>query len=330
MYQTFANLEETTRNLSLNSVLFGSLTLIALVVISILLKDKEKLKMPLFSIMTAVILGVTAVISISTIYLNIKSETGGPVHWHADIEFWACDTELEIRDPTAWYSNKIGTNSYHEHDDKRIHLEGVALDKSVDASLGRFMEVIGGEITSSSLKLPVNGVDDYIELDRDGDHDSSSNSSVKTATKPFPDEAIATDGKYAIATFDESVDCPNSPGSSLQTYVYRTNPANDKEYYQEKLTDPASHVMAEESTIPTGDCLIVEFGPLSETTDKLCKQYGIFDTDMCVDFGVPEENKAVCDLKEIQKPGAGCALDSVSCDQFDTEATPYIPPQEEN
>ena len=64
----------------------------------------------------------TGILIGSTIYLNTNSDSGGPVHWHADIEFWACGNEIELRDPTG-FSNKIGTGTLHEHDDHRIHLD---------------------------------------------------------------------------------------------------------------------------------------------------------------------------------------------------------------
>ena len=29
-----------------------------------------------------------------TIYINVNSETLGPVHWHADFELWQCDERM--------------------------------------------------------------------------------------------------------------------------------------------------------------------------------------------------------------------------------------------
>lgn len=90
----------------------------------------------------------------STVYTNMLSHTKGPVHWHADIEIWACGEQLDIIDPVG-LSNRVGTSTFHEHNDNRIHVEGVVEDIS-DASLHRFFEFIGGEINSSGLTLLAN------------------------------------------------------------------------------------------------------------------------------------------------------------------------------
>ena len=78
----------------------------------------------------------------------------GPVHYHADLEIWDCGEEIDLKNPEG-ISNKIGTATLHEHNDKRIHLEGVVMDDK-SASLGRFFEVIGGYITQNSLSIPTN------------------------------------------------------------------------------------------------------------------------------------------------------------------------------
>jgi hypothetical protein len=91
----------------------------------------------------------------STIYLNQASVSKGPVHHHADFEIWACGQQLELQNPQGFLSNKIGTPVLHEHNDKRIHLEGVIVNRE-DASLGKFFRVIGGELSASSLVVPTN------------------------------------------------------------------------------------------------------------------------------------------------------------------------------
>src|SRR3989344_5398241 len=60
----------------------------------------------------------------STVYINSVSSSRGPVHWHADIEVFACGEELDFLDPKG-LSNKVGVAAFHEHNDKKIHLEGV-------------------------------------------------------------------------------------------------------------------------------------------------------------------------------------------------------------
>lgn len=87
----------------------------------------------------------------STLYLNLASATGGPVHWHADYEVWACGEKYELMAPEG-LENRVGTPTVHEHGDNRMHIEGVLLDKS-EASLHEFFESTGGEFTGDSLRI---------------------------------------------------------------------------------------------------------------------------------------------------------------------------------
>ncbi|MEK6951231.1 MAG: hypothetical protein AABX13_05920 [Nanoarchaeota archaeon] len=90
----------------------------------------------------------------TTIYLNLTSHTAGPVHWHADFEIWNCGKQIDLRDPRG-ASNRIGTSTFHEHGDNRIHVEGVVV-KLPDASLHRFFEVVGGKLAEEELRVPTN------------------------------------------------------------------------------------------------------------------------------------------------------------------------------
>lgn len=167
----------------------------------------------------------------STIYLNTVSSSGGPVHWHADIEVWACGKELDFLNPEG-ISNKVGTAVLHEHNDKRIHLEGVVVNPS-DASLGNFFKVIGGQINNSLLSVPTN------------------------------------DG---VQTFINGSTCPDGTNATLQVFVYSTK---DGIYTQTKIDNPESYIITPDSQVPAGDCIIVEFGPEIEFTDKLCRSYKV-------------------------------------------------------
>src|SRR5689334_20592308 len=109
-------------SLSLRVLLVSSVTLALLVLIAGLSKNKSKgLRLPLFLRIVFVILVATGTLFGSTIYLNTSSDSKGPVHWHADFEVWACGVQLELRNPSGFLSNKIGTPTLHEHDDQRIH-----------------------------------------------------------------------------------------------------------------------------------------------------------------------------------------------------------------
>jgi hypothetical protein len=86
------------------------------------------------------------------LHLNIISLTKGPVHWHADFEIWVCGREIKLSEPKG-LSNKQGVDLMHAHNDNRIHVEGVILDKK-QASLGAFFHAVGGSLSSDGLKVP--------------------------------------------------------------------------------------------------------------------------------------------------------------------------------
>lgn len=287
-----SDLEHSISQLSINTVLAGSVILTVLVLLGIwtVRKNKNRLKKPLYILIASVITLVTLIISGATIYLNLNSDTGGPVHWHADIEFWACGNELELRDPQGALSNKIGTATLHEHNDKRIHLEGVPVSLPKDASLSKFMDVVGGKINSDNLVVPLNN-DDLFEDghdEQDGDGPAAYNPSL---INPF----IYADGEKQKAVFSNEQSCGDQP-SYVQVFAYNFN-EESKTYTQTKLSDPANYAVSRHSEVPPGDCVIFEFGPMRDKTDKLCEQYGIRDIDRCAQFGV--ESGKVCDIKEI-------------------------------
>lgn len=117
----------------------------------------------IFWIMAIPIILSTLYVSAMTVRENIISVTGGPVHWHADYEVWACGEKLDLVDP-VFPRNKIGSPLFHEHNDDRIHIEGTVheFDK---VSLGAYFAVIKGELSQGVLTYPtVNGVRSF----RDG------------------------------------------------------------------------------------------------------------------------------------------------------------------
>ena len=214
--------------LTLGSIFLGGLALIALKTKGL---DKGAKKL-LFSAIVIVTLIPTIVMSASTIYLNVISSSGGPVHWHADIEVWNCGKEVDLKDPKG-LSNKIGTPTLHEHNDKRIHLEGVVL-KPTDASLGNFFHVIGGSLTRDAFSIPSN---------------------------------------EGLLSVRNGANCAGETTSQVQVFAYTTDKKNN--YFQQKLEDPASFIIAPFSVVPQGDCIIVEFGFPKEKTDKLCRSYKV-------------------------------------------------------
>ncbi len=182
----YSNLDEVIAGLSLKVVGVAFVVLLVTALISLSIKKPGNgLKRLLFSILLLATLGSTIFLAGSTIYINAVSSSGGPVHWHADFEIWNCGQEVLLKKPTG-FSNKIGTATLHEHDDKRIHLEGVVVHEN-NASLGNFIEVIDGSISPTSLTLPTTA---------------------------------------GVQTFTTGNMCPDGTMGEMQVFVYTTNPDN--------------------------------------------------------------------------------------------------------
>ena len=218
-------------------ILIAAVIVAILTIIAIYTKNKtEGKKILLFISITIPIIIATLYLAISTIYLNVISETSGPVHWHADFEIWNCGEFVDLEDPTG-LSNRIGSSVLHEHGDFRIHVESVLVEKR-HADLHTFFEVIGGSLTERSIVIPTN----------------TSLLQVKNGDL-----------------------CKGKPGK-LQVFLYRiTNPSPLKKtgflYEQIKLEDFEDYVLSPWANIPPGDCIIIEFDEVKDSTDRMCESY---------------------------------------------------------
>lgn len=133
----------------------GIFTVILCIGIIVFKKNiQEKHKKTLFWLIAAPVLLVTFYLAGHTVHENIVSVTKGPVHWHADFQVWACGEKLDLIDPTG-LRNKVGSPLFHEHDDDRIHVEGVVHDLR-DVNLQSFFQVVGGDLTQDMLIFPIN------------------------------------------------------------------------------------------------------------------------------------------------------------------------------
>ncbi len=266
------------------------LLIVLLLIAAVVTKNNahKKWKKPLFFTIAATIILPSLFLIGSTIAVNTLSESKGPVHWHTDIEFWVCNQEIEFRDPYKFLSNKVGTSTYHEHDDKRIHLEGVVMEKLRDASFEKYMAVTEGSVTSTSIIIPTN--DDIYENDTDGDE--------PTGDKRFVEKFIKQDdnGRNIIQVANGD-SCGGAETAELQVFQFTYDTDTDT-YSQTKLEDPRSYVMRDESVVPPGDCLIVEFDEPKDRSEYLCEQFGVRDSERCTEFGVSEFNPDLCNITE--------------------------------
>lgn len=228
-------LAQNLRENAYNVVGITAIGLVGLVVYSIKTKPrKEKIKRILFWSIAALAIGSNLYLAGTTIYTNMVSPTQGPVHWHTDYEVWNCGTQMDMIDPTG-IDNRVGTWEVHEHNDQRMHIEGTILDME-QASFHHFFEVVGGKLDEEGMTFPsVNG-----------------------------DVFIPRGGTC------------NGVRAELQGFLYRvTNPESAKhwEYEQTKIDYPFDMIMAPYANVPPGDCLIIEYGPVKESTERRCASY---------------------------------------------------------
>ncbi|HIJ99997.1 TPA: hypothetical protein H1016_00475, partial [archaeon] len=81
----------------------AAIMVVALVLAAFLKKEMSPTlqKIAYIAIAIPVIIG-TLYLSGATVYLNQKSWSGGPVHWHADFEIWVCGEQIDIIDPKGF------------------------------------------------------------------------------------------------------------------------------------------------------------------------------------------------------------------------------------
>ncbi len=211
---------------------FG-IILLLMGIAAVIRTENELLKKLFFWPVVILSVAVTGIFLAQTTLKNIVSETGGPVHWHADFRIFNCTEELDIIDPTG-FLNRVGTPVIHEHGDKRMHVEGTMLDLQ-DASLGHFFEVIGGELSSEKMIVPTNfGIEEM------------------------------NNGERCVSSADEE--------AMVQVYLWEVEEGVAR---QRKLENYADYIISPYSPVPSGDCVIFEFGPEKNATTHLCEQYKV-------------------------------------------------------
>ncbi|QKQ98718.1 hypothetical protein GKQ38_04295 [Candidatus Nanohaloarchaea archaeon] len=100
------------------------------------------------------------------------SWSGGEIHYHADYEVIVNTSgnlhTLDLVDPTNYCSSattqstlmcklndRTGITKYHEHNDNRIHLEGIFKERE-DATLAAYFETFHGELSNTRMVYPTN------------------------------------------------------------------------------------------------------------------------------------------------------------------------------
>ena len=225
---------ESLKSTSKNYVMIAAVIAGILVLIAIYNKEKDETKTFLFLGIIIPIILATVYLAGSTIYLNIISETKGPVHWHADYEIWNCNNKIDLIKPKG-LSNRIGSAIFHDHGDNRIHVEGVVTDKK-DVDLHNFFETVGGSLTRNSLYIPT---DNGSERTKDGDLCGANPGKLQVFL-------------YKIKNPDDT-----------KNWIFE----------QQKLDNFEDYVLSPHSQIPPGDCIIIEFSEEKQSTEHICETY---------------------------------------------------------
>ncbi len=151
----FAHSEEGAQSGGNEVFWLGVSTAIILAVVGFSVLSAEKMGAQAKKICYSIIV---ATIAISTLYVvgttvkeNLDSATGGPVHWHADYEVWACGERLALGESEG-IEGREGESLLHNHNDYRIHVEGTVKELE-DVSLGEYFHSIKGEFSSEQLKV---------------------------------------------------------------------------------------------------------------------------------------------------------------------------------
>jgi len=273
---------KSVSDLSVAVVSAAVLFLFVLILGTVLAQRSARFKKPLFTLIVVVVVATTLAISGATLVMNFNSPVAGPVRWASDFQIWACDNQLNLRDPRG-VTNRIGTPTLFEQNDNRIHYEGTPINLPGDASLGNFMQAVGGDVSDNTLAVPLNDDNGFL-------------GTPNAPEQLLPYLATNKDGSYAH--FITGNLCGDAV-SAVQTFVYHYNPATHT-FVQTKLDHPAAYELSHTDQIPPGDCVIMEFAPPQDHTDHLCPGYGLRDRDRCTDFGVVADKVASCDLQELR------------------------------
>jgi len=197
-----------------------------------MIEENNKLKVITFSLIVLTVLVATVYVAGSTIYLNVVSQTKGPVHWHADFEIWNCEEKIKLVDPKG-LANRLGNTVLHVHGDDAIHVEGIVVDEA-DVSLHSVFSVIGGELKQDLLSVPTN--EGMVEM-RKGDM------------------CNGKEGK--LQAFVYKIKNPQQNKNWI--------------YEQVKLEDIGKYVLSPYQVTPPGDCIIIEFDQDKISTNKICE-----------------------------------------------------------
>ena len=116
----------------------------------------ERRKHIAFCFIVIVVSALALYILFTTLYVNAVSYSKGLVHWHADFTIEVCGEEIRLPESESLLINRVGTSEIHHHNDMRIHIEGVVMDRK-EATLGYFFDNIGIALSDTEIWNYKNG-----------------------------------------------------------------------------------------------------------------------------------------------------------------------------
>ncbi len=238
----------------------GSILIVILLAVALLKKDpNEATKQFLFWGIVIPIILVTLFLTVDTVLKNEQSITGGPVHWHADYDIYVCGHEELGQTSRAPYQFIFQASAHEdEGDSQKLDLaDPQGLTNRIGSS--DFHE-------HGDNRIHVEGVVEHLENVSLGKFFESIGGELTPTSMRLPTnhgEIITQNG----------TECQDGEPGTWQVFVYKTQ---GDIVIQEKLENFVDYVLSPYSTIPPGDCIIMEFSSeIKNRTDKICPFYQI-------------------------------------------------------
>ncbi len=240
--------------------------ILALLIFSLAKREKsEGLKLFLFSGIVAAAAVTTIFLAADTIVKNQLSASKGPVHWHADFEIFVCGENpgetQKVQGQTRYLAHEE-EEDIHPEEQNKAHLEKINL---VDPT-GLANRVGASDFHEhGDNRIHLEGVVTRPE-------DFTLAKFFEAIGGQLTPTLLRAPTKEGELIAQNGMTCPDGQKGTLQVFLYKTEGEN---IIQEKLSNFTDYVISPYGTVPPGDCLIFEFGPLKDKTENICNFYQI-------------------------------------------------------
>lgn len=236
---------------------YSAVIIAVLVIFAVAKRDKnEGLKLFLFWGIAIPIIFSTFYLAAATVWQNQTSVTKGPVHWHADYQIYVCGQPAQTRDEKATFLPRAQA---HEGE------EGEMLDLKDPRGLSNRIGTSDFH-EHGDHRIHVEGVVEKLS-------DVSLGKFFEAIDGQFTPTFMRIPTNAGIAIIQNGMDCGDSHPGAWQVFVYKTR---GQIVTQEKLQNYTDYVLSPYSTVPPGDCIIMEFSAENkDRTEKICPFYQI-------------------------------------------------------